>query len=168
MAAWEFQALQNIADKFGWHKFISMQNYYNLLYREEEREMIPYCKYAGVGLIPWSPLARGALSRSLGAEDTTRESTDRILRSLIRGQETETDAKIISAVQTVAQKRGVSMAMVALAWCLSKNVCPIVGLSSTERIDEAVNSLSFVKHGLAQEDITFLEQSYVPKEPLKV
>jgi aryl-alcohol dehydrogenase-like predicted oxidoreductase len=168
MAAWEFQALQNIADKYGWHRFISMQNYYNLLYREEEREMIPYCNYAGVGLIPWSPLARGALSRPLSVENTARESSDKVLRSLVRDQQTESDAKIIDAVQTVAQKRGVSMAMVAIAWSLSKNVCPIVGLNSTERIDEALNSVYFAKNGLTEEEINFLELSYVPKESLKV
>ena len=81
MAAWEFQELQNIADRRGWHKFISMQNYYNLIYREEENEMIPYCNHIGVGLIPWSPVARGALTRPWhDREDSLREKTDRYLQ----------------------------------------------------------------------------------------
>lgn len=87
MAAWEFQMLQNVAEKNGWHKFISMQNYYNLLYREEENEMIPYCNYTGVGLLPWSPIARGALARPYQGRDTLRENTDQYLKNHIRSSE---------------------------------------------------------------------------------
>ena len=83
MAAWEFQQMQNIADKHGWHKFISMQNYYNLVYREEENEMIPYCNHTGVGLIPWSPIALGALARPLKQRGTIREDSDAYLQSQI-------------------------------------------------------------------------------------
>ena len=85
MAAWEFQMLQNIAEKNGWHKFISMQNYYNLIYREEENEMIPYCKYTGVGLIPWSPIARGVLARPYDSRESEREKSDNYLKSTVRG-----------------------------------------------------------------------------------
>jgi len=166
MAAWEFHTLQDIADKHGWHKFISMQNYYNLLYREEEREMIPYCRDTGVGLIPWSPIARGALSRPFDDRTTTREKTDRMLNAMIRGKETEIDKRVISRVEEIAKKKGVSMATIATAWCLSKDkVNPIIGLSSKERIDQAVESVNFASSGkLTEEDIAYLEEGYSPKQ----
>lgn len=166
MAAWEFQMLQNIAEKHGWHKFISMQNYYNLLYREEEREMIPYCRDVGVGLIPWSPIARGALSRPFSSRTTTRENTDRMLSSMIRGRETKIDEQIITRVEEIAKKHGVSMTVIATAWCLSKDkVNPIIGLSSKDRIDQAVESVHFASSGkLSKEDIAYLEEGYAPKE----
>jgi len=164
MAAWEFQALQNVADKHGWHKFISMQNYYNLLYREEEREMIPYCHDVGVGIIPWSPIARGALSRPFGSRDTVREKSDRMLKNMIRGRENEIDKSIIDRVEELAKKKRVSMTTIATAWCLTKNVNPIIGLSSKERIDQAVASVKFASSGaLAKEDIEFLEAGYAAK-----
>ncbi|CAK7212885.1 CSG1/SUR1-like protein [Sporothrix curviconia] len=158
MAAWEFQALQNVADKHGWHKFISMQNFYNL------REMIPYCRDAGVGLIPWSPMARGALARPYGSRETVREGSDRMLKNL-RSRESATDKKIIDRVEQLAQKKGVSMATIATAWCLTKkDVNPILGLSSKERIDQAVASVQFAAGGgLTEEDVAFLEAEYVPK-----
>ncbi|KAH6680451.1 aldo-keto reductase-like protein [Halenospora varia] len=166
MAAWEFHTLQNIAEKHGWHKFVSMQNYYNLLYREEEREMIPYCRDVGVGLIPWSPIARGALSRPFNDRSTKREKSDRMLNAMIRGKETEIDKTIITRVEEIAKKHGVSMATIATAWCLSKNsVNPIIGLSSKERIDQAVASVHFASSGkLSKEDIEYLEEGYAPKE----
>lgn len=160
MAAWEFQALQNIADKHGWHRFVSMQNYYNLLYREEEREMIPYCNDAGVGVIPWSPIARGALARPWAARATAREASDRYLQTQIRARETEVDKTIVGRLEEVAAKHGVSMTCVATAWCLGKGVNPIIGLSSKERIDEAVRNSRFV---LPQEDARYLEEPYLPK-----
>jgi len=163
MAAWEFQSLQNIADKHGWHKFISMQNYHNLIYREEEREMIPYCRDAGVSLIPWSPLARGILARPYN-EHTLRESSD-IGIDRIRGTEVESDKKIIDRVEELAKKYNVAMATIATAWSLShESVYPIVGLSSKTRIDQALESIKFFKEGkLTQEDIKYLEEPYVPK-----
>jgi len=169
MAAWEFQTLQNIADKHGWHKFISMQNFYNLIYREEEREMIPYCLDSGVGLIPWSPIARGVLSRPFDSRTTTREKSDRMLH-LIRNQETEIDKSIIDRVEELAKKKGVSMTTIATAWCLTKkNVNPIIGLSSKERIDQAVASVKFASNGgLTQEDVAFLEAAYAPKPVARV
>ncbi|KAH8817058.1 aldo-keto reductase-like protein [Xylogone sp. PMI_703] len=164
MAAWQFQALQNVAEKHGWHKFISMQNYYNLLYREEEREMIPYCHDAGIGLIPWSPIARGALARPFNSRDTLREQTDKVLQSLVRSREADIDEKIINRVEELAKKKGVSMTTIATAWCLAKNTYPIIGLSTTERIDQAVASVKFASNGgLTQEDIAFLEEEYAPK-----
>jgi aryl-alcohol dehydrogenase-like predicted oxidoreductase len=135
MAAWEFQALQNIADRRGWHKFISMQNYYNLIYREEENEMIPYCNDTGVGLIPWSPVARGALTRPWGQRDTHREKTDNYLKSLIRNRESQVDKEIVDRLEEVSKKMGKSMAQIAMAWCMSKkDVMPIVGLGRIDRM----------------------------------
>lgn len=161
MAAWEFQSLQNIAEANGWHKFISMQNYYNLIYREEEREMIPYCADTGVGCIPWSPIARGALARPYADRSTTRESTDRFLNSIVRNRHNEVDKTIIDRVEEVARKRDVSMATVATAWVLSKHlVNPIIGLSSKERIDETVKAIKFQ---LSEDEIKYLEEPYLPK-----
>lgn len=162
MAAWEFQSLQNIAASHNWHRFISMQNYYNLLYREEEREMIPYCRDTGVGLIPWSPIARGALARPYNDRSTLREKSDNFLHSLIRSREGEVDKEIVGRVEEVAKKRGVSMAAVATAWCLGKDgVNPIIGLSSKERIDQTVENIRFK---LEEEDVRYLEEPYLPKQ----
>ncbi|EXJ70847.1 alcohol dehydrogenase [Cladophialophora psammophila CBS 110553] len=162
MAAWEFQELQNVADKHGWHKFISMQNYYNLLYREEENEMIPYCNHTGVGLVPWSPVARGALTRPWGNRDTLREKTDHYLKSRIREQEDQVDEEIVGRVEKVAKKMGKSMAQIAIAWSLSKkDVCPIVGLNKKERMDEAIEAC---KIKLSEDDIQYLEEPYMPKK----
>ncbi|KAK5048094.1 hypothetical protein LTR84_006284 [Exophiala bonariae] len=162
MAAWEFQELQNIADRHGWHKFISMQNYYNLIYREEENEMIPYCNHTGVGLIPWSPVARGALTRPFQSRDTLREKTDNYLKVLVRSRDDKVDEEIIGRVEEVSKKIGKSMAQVAIAWALSKkDVCPIVGLNKPERIDEAVEA---TKIKLDDEDIKYLEEPYQPKK----
>ncbi|KAI2794925.1 Versiconal hemiacetal acetate reductase [Penicillium oxalicum] len=161
MAAWEFQTLQNIAARHGWHQFISMQNYHNLIAREEEREMIPYCLDTGVGLIPWSPIARGVLARPWGSRSTVRENSDGALKALVRSRETEADKAIVDRVEELAGKKGVTMAQIALAWSLSHpNECPIVGLHSAERIDEAVASL---KVQLSPEEIKYLEEPYIPK-----
>ncbi|KKA21707.1 Aldo-keto reductase [Rasamsonia emersonii CBS 393.64] len=156
MAAWEFQTLQNIAARNGWHQFISMQNYHNLLAREEEREMIPYCQDTGVGLIPWSPLARGALARPWNSRNTTRENTDRALNVLVRSRESEADKAIIDRVEELAKKKGVSMAQIATAWSLSHpGINPIIGMNSKERIDEAVAA---IKIKLTDEEIKYLEE----------
>jgi versiconal hemiacetal acetate reductase len=161
MAAWEFQELQNVADKHGWHKFISMQDYYNLLYREEENEMIPYCKHTGVGLIPWSPIARGALSRPWNNRDSIREKTDGGVQRVVRAGASDADEEIVKRVEEVAKKLDHSMTQVAIAWGLAKGVCPIVGLSKKERVDEAVQA---VKIKLSDEDVKYLEAPYVPKK----
>ncbi|KAF2652651.1 Aldo/keto reductase [Lophiostoma macrostomum CBS 122681] len=160
MAAWEFQTLQNIADRNGWHKFISMQNYYNLIYREEEREMIPYCQDTGVGLIPWSPIARGALTRPWSDRSSKRANSDKFLENLVHNREDKVDQEIISRVEEVAKKNNVSMACIATAWCIKKGVMPIIGLGSKERIDEAVVNSNFK---LSDEDATYLEEKYAPK-----
>ncbi|KAH0286653.1 Aldo/keto reductase, partial [Aureobasidium sp. EXF-3399] len=160
MAAWEFQQLQNIAETNNYHKFISMQNYHNLLYREEEREMIPYCKATGVGLIPWSPMARGILARPWSSRTSTRESSDNTLKALIRNKETSADEKIVKKVEEMAERKGISMAGVAVGWSVAKGDIPILGLSSKERIDEACANC---RVELSQREIAELEELYVPK-----
>lgn len=161
MAAWEFQSLQNIAAQNGWHQFISMQNFHNLISREEEREMIPYCQDTGVGLIPWSPLARGVLARPWGSRSSVRESTDMSLKSIIRDRESNADKTIVDRVEEVAKKKGITMAQVATAWCLSHpGESPILGLNTKERIDEAVLAIGVQ---LTEDEKQYLEEPYVPK-----
>lgn len=139
-----------------------MQPYHNLLYREEEPEMLPYCISAGVGVIPWSPLARGVLARPWDDRTSARESSDSYLKAMIRDRETEVDKGIVRRVEEVAKKKGVTMAQVAMAWVLqTKGVSgAIVGLGSRERIEEAVGALA-VK--LSEQDTKDLESEYVPK-----
>ncbi|KAH8651927.1 voltage-gated shaker-like K+ channel, subunit [Tricladium varicosporioides] len=161
MAAWELQKLQNVAEANKWHKFISMQNYYNILYREEEREMIPYCQDSGIGIIPWSPLARGVLARPWAERSSKREQTDKLLASLVRGRGSEVEQAVLDRVAEIAKRHGVSMATIALAWCLKKEAYPISGLNSKDRIDEAVSSVSFK---LSDKDANYIEELYVPKE----
>lgn len=157
---WEFQELQWIAKTNGWHEFISMQNYHNLLYREEEREMIPYCKANGIGLIPWSPIARGTLCRPWNERTTLRENSDATLKRLIRSKETQVDKAIVDRVEEVAKKNGVSMTCIATAWSIKKGDIPIIGLNTKERIEEAVvNS----EYELSDEDAKYLEEPYAPK-----
>lgn len=162
MAAWEFQALQNIAIRHGWHTFISMQNYHNLLAREEEREMVPYCQDAGIGLIPWSPIARGVLARPWEARGTSlRDSTDIAVSSLVRSREAESDRAIVDRVEELAARKNVSMAQIATAWSLShQGMNPILGLNTKERIDEAVASIALK---LTEEEIKYLEEPYQPR-----
>ncbi|KAE8371812.1 Aldo/keto reductase [Aspergillus bertholletiae] len=133
MAAWEFQALHNIAARNGWHQFISMQNYHNLLCREEEHEMIPYCNDAGIGIIPWSPLAVGGLTRPWASRSTARESSDFILQQLVCSRETEADKAIVDRVEELVKKKGISMAQVAIAWSLQHNgINPVLGLNTKD------------------------------------
>jgi aryl-alcohol dehydrogenase-like predicted oxidoreductase len=168
MAAWEFQSLQNIAKQNGWHQFISMQDYYSMLYRENERELIPYCQDTGVGLIPWSPLARGLLVRPYKSAPTERQKTD-VYGEFLIGRTTSADIEIIGRVEELAKKKGVTMASIALAWSLAKGVNPIVGLGSIERVHQTVESVALAKNGLlGKEDIEFLEEKYVAKPLLAV
>ena len=143
------------------HKFNSMQNFHNLIYREEEREMIPYCRASGVGIIPWSPVARGVLTRPWDDRITKREETDNFLKSIIRSRETEVDKAIVDRLEEVAKKKGVGMAQLAMAWSIKQpGVNPIVGLGSKERIDQAVEAL---KIELSDEEAKYLEEPYLPK-----
>lgn len=162
MAAWEFQMLNNIASQNGWHKFISMQNYHNLLYREEEREMHPYCAHAGIGLIPWSPLAQGVLARPWSSRTSTHRGQTSMFASLVYQ---DSDKVVVDRLEEVSKKVGKSMATVATAWSLNKGVNPILGLSSVQRIDEAVDAVHFK---LSEEDVKLLEEPYRAKAPVPV
>lgn len=147
--------MQFVAEKHGWTKFISMQNHYNLLYREEEREMNRFCDATGVGLIPWAPLCRGHLARPVEAFGTTTRSKP----ELEKGQ-SETDVKIIKRVQELAEKKGWKMSQVALAWINKRVSSPIIGFSSVERMDEALESRGKT---LTEEEEKYLEELYQPK-----
>jgi aryl-alcohol dehydrogenase-like predicted oxidoreductase len=163
----EFAQLQFIAEQNGWHKFISMQNYHNLLYREEEREMIPFCQdnvIGKVGIIPWSPIARGVLARPVSAaSENARDKTDKTFKALHLDALTDIDKEIITRVEKVAKDHGVSMAVVATAWSISKGFNPIVGLSSVGRVDDILNATTLK---LTEEEIKYLEEPYVPKVPI--
>lgn len=164
MTAWQFAKAQEIARSRNWTPFISMQNHVNLLYREEEREMIPLCADQGVGIIPWSPLARGRLARSWD-ESTVRSETDGFGKMLYR-QNAEADREIIKEVGMIADERGVSRATVALAWHFAKNVtAPIVGATKDGHIPAAVAAMTL---SLDDDEIDRLEAPYRPKEPVGV
>ncbi|KAI0382974.1 aldo/keto reductase [Hypomontagnella monticulosa] len=156
-----FARLQFAAEKNGWTKFISMQNHYNLLYREEEREMNRFCNDTGVGLIPWAPLCRGHLARPPADFGTTERS--RIEKSSSPGSHgtVEPDLTIISRVQEIANKRGWKMSHVALAWINKRVASPIIGFSSVARIDEALEARGKT---LTEEEEKYLEELYEPKQ----
>ena len=159
MFAWQFAKAQEVARAGGWTRFASMQNYLNLLYREEEREMIPLCASQGVGLIPWSPQARGRLARPTGVQ-TKRSENDPYGAALYAATE-DGDRKVIEAVEAVAEERGVGMAQVALAWVLAKPEvsAPIVGATKVKHLDDAIAAIDFV---LTDREIANLEAFYIP------
>jgi aryl-alcohol dehydrogenase-like predicted oxidoreductase len=159
MFAWQFSKAQHVARLNGWTPFASMQNHYNLLYREEEREMMPLCVAEGVGVVPWSPLARGRLTRAWN-ETTNRMETDEFGKTLYIATE-DADRKIVERVGELAAKRGVPRAQVALAWMTQKPfvTAPIVGASKPHHLDDAVAALSL---NLTPEEISLLEEAYVP------
>jgi aryl-alcohol dehydrogenase-like predicted oxidoreductase len=159
MYAWQFSKAQYVARQNGWTPFASMQNHYNLLYREEEREMMPLCAAEGVGVLPWSPLARGRLTRAWG-ETTGRMENDEFGKTLYTAAQ-DSDRKIIERVGEVAAKRGVPRAQVALAWVAQKPfmTAPIVGASKPHHLDDAVAALSLE---LTSEEVLSLEEPYVP------
>ena len=164
MWAWQFAKAQEVARANGWTRFISMQNHVNLLYREEEREMLPLCADQSVGIIPWSPLARGKLARSWD-ETTVRSETDGFGKTLYRQQE-EADRAIVEAVGAIAEERGVSRATVALAWHFAKSVsAPIVGATKEGHITAAVAAMDL---GLTEDEVARLEAPYLPKSPVGV
>ncbi|WP_324826717.1 aldo/keto reductase [Qipengyuania zhejiangensis] len=164
MAAWQFAKAQEVARTRGWTPFISMQNHVNLLYREEEREMIPLCNDQGVGIIPWSPLARGKLARAWD-ESTVRSETDGFGKLLYRQNE-DADRQVIDAVGTIAGSRGVSRATVALGWHFAKGItAPIIGATKEGHIAAAVAAMDL---DLAQDEVASLEAPYLPKNPVGV
>ena len=159
MYAWQFAKALYTADLNGWTRFVSMQNYYNLLYREEEREMLRLCQAEGIGVIPWSPLARGRLTRDWD-ETSARSETDEFGKSLY-AKTAEADRRVVERVAEIAARRGVPRAQVALAWLLHKPVvtAPIVGASKPQHLEDAVAAMSLT---LSPEEIAALEEPYVP------
>lgn len=163
MRAVEFAELQFIAEQNGWFKFISMQNFYNLIYREEEREMIPFCQESSlgkVGCIPWSPIARGVLARPYGAAGNRGGENDPYIKIFGLGDENSPDKQIIDRTEEIAKKHGVAMATVATAWVISKGHSPIVGINKVERVADCLKALELK---LSAEEIEYLEAPYSPK-----
>ncbi len=165
MMAWQFEKALQLADRHGWTRFASMQNHYNLVYREEEREMMPLCIEEGIGVIPWSPLARGFLAgnRRRGEQSaTTREKTDAYAHKMYYD---ESDYAVADCTAEIAGEKGVSPAQVALAWISSRPgvTAPIIGASKMEHLEQAVQALAVT---LSEEERRLLEAPYVPHRPL--
>ncbi len=157
MWAWQFAKAQHVAEQHGWTKFVTMQNHYNLVYREEEREMLPLCIDQGVGVIPWSPLARGLLTRDVSS-NTSRSETDEFGKTLYGTANTE----IIERVAEIAAQRGVSRAQIALAWVAHHPAvtAPIVGATKQHHLDDAIASIDIV---LTHDEVRALEAPYTPQ-----
>jgi aryl-alcohol dehydrogenase (NADP+) len=160
MPAWQFAKMLFTAEARGWTRFVTMQNHYNLLYREEEREMIPLCLDQGIGVIPWSPLARGLLAGKRRTK-TIRAGTDSYGHQLYGEQVSEEDERIIDALETIANEEGSPPAQMALAWLLQKPavIAPIVGVSKPGQLDDALAAL---ETSLSTELIRRMEEPYVP------
>jgi aryl-alcohol dehydrogenase (NADP+) len=161
MYAWQFAQMLATADAHGWTRFVAMQNHYNLIYREEEREMLPLCRAEGIGVIPWSPLARGFLAgnrRQADRGETTRAKTDDFAAEMYY---TDADFMIAGRAADLAARRGLKPAQIALAWLLSKPgvTAPIIGASKMPQLDEAIAALEV---HLEPDEIAFLEEAYVP------
>lgn len=162
MATWQFAKMQYTADLGGWTRFISMQDQYNLIQREEEREMYPFVLDQGVGVLPWSPLARGKLTRPWG-ETTNRTESDQVSQALYQ-QAQDSDRQIVDAVGRIAEERGVPRAQIALAWVRQQPAvtAPIVGATKPQHLDDAVASLDIE---LTADERAQLESPYTPREP---
>jgi 1-deoxyxylulose-5-phosphate synthase len=158
MYAWQFAKALHTSERHGWTRFVSMQNHYNLIYREEEREMLPLCADQGIGVIPWSPLARGRLARDWDAS-TARSETDEFRRKLYL----ESDRDIVAQVAEIASARGVPRARVALAWLLGKPpvTAPIIGVTKPEHISDAVAALDIA---LDADEVAQVEKPYAPHQ----
>jgi aryl-alcohol dehydrogenase-like predicted oxidoreductase len=159
MHAWQFARALGIAERHGWTRFVSMQNLVNLLYREEEREMLPLCAAEGIGVIPWSPQARGKLTRDWNYTSIRTETDEAFGRFFAKTE--DADRKVVDRVAEIAKARGVPRAQVALAWLLAKPVitAPIVGATKLQQLDDALASVN-VK--LSPDEITSLEELYIP------
>ncbi|WP_211746232.1 aldo/keto reductase [Paenibacillus sp. Marseille-Q4541] len=159
MYAWQFLKALHVAEKNGWTRFVTMQNHLNLMYREEEREMIPLCKEEKIGVIPYSPLGKGRLARDW-EETTHRSETDQVQKSQY-DPTANADRIVVERVAEIANKRGVPRAQVALAWVLQKEpvAAPIIGATKTSHLEDAVAALSIT---LTPEEIAFMEEPYVP------
>ncbi|WP_297022854.1 aldo/keto reductase [uncultured Dialister sp.] len=159
MYGYQFYNMQLIARDHGWARFETMENHYNLLYREDERELIPICKQMGVSLMPYSPLAAGHLARPTWKSDSLRGRTDRVAMGKYDNYEAN-DMEIINRVEKVADNHGVSMAQVAIAWQWAKGVtAPIIGGTKTRNFDDALKALDL---HLTKEEIDYMEEPYVP------
>ncbi len=161
MAAWQFQKALNLQERNGWHRFVSMQNHYNLVYREEEREMNPLCIDEGVGLIPWSPLARGFLAGNRNAQksgDTARAKSDDFAKNMYFA---ETDFEVLGEVEKLAKARGVTPSQIACAWILQAPgvTAPIIGATKLKHLKEAIDAVDIK---LSAEEVAALEKSYRP------
>ncbi len=167
MFAWQFAKMLHLADRHGWTRFVSMQNHYNLVYREEEREMMPLCVEEGIGVIPWSPLARGFLAGNRRKEDrgeTARAKSDDFAQELYFA---DSDFGVADRVVELAKRRGVKPTQIALAWLLAQPgvTSPILGASKPAHLDDAAHAMSIA---LAPDELTFLEEPYVPHAVLGI
>lgn len=162
MYAWQFQKALMTSERHGWTRFVSMQNHYNLVYREEEREMLPLCRDAGIGVLPWSPLARGFLARPRDQADTTRAGSDAFAQGLYYSED---DYRVVDAVAGLAKERGVSQAQVALGWLLHQAgvTAPIIGATQMEQLEQAVQALTL---DLSEKECRTLEAPYRPHRVL--
>jgi aryl-alcohol dehydrogenase-like predicted oxidoreductase len=160
MWARQFQKALHVAETHGWTRFVSMQNHHNLIYREEEREMMPLCREEKIGVIPYSPLASGRLTRDFSAEKTVRSETDQIAKMKYDAT-ANTDQQVVERVAELAQRYGVPRAHIALAWLLQKKpvTAPIIGATKIEHLEVATGALSLK---LTPDEITYLEEPYVP------
>ncbi len=160
MFSWQFAKMLLVAEAHGWTRFVTMQNHYNLIYREEEREMIPLCLEEGIGVIPWSPLGRGLLAGKR-REQTVRARTDTYGKTLYGERINEADGRVIESLETLATARGTSPAQLALAWLMGKPgvTAPIIGASKPQHIDDAVRARSVE---LAADEVKRLEEAYIP------
>lgn len=159
MAAWEFQKMNAIAERKGWAKFVSMQNLYNLLYREEEREMNPYSVDAGIAGIPWSPLAMGEL---IGKNRNTTRSGTRFQMSMFPTTQQESNDIIVGRVEEIAKKHNATNGQIAMAWLYTKKyvTSPIVGISKIEQLHDLMGSFDIQ---LTEEEVKYLEEPYTPR-----
>ena len=160
MFAWQFQKALHVAERQGWTRFVSMQNHLNLIYREEEREMLPLCRAEKIGVIPYSPLASGRLTRAGASERTMRSETDQIAKSKYDAT-AETDQRVVDQVAEIAAKHGVPRGQIALAWLLQKEpvTAPILGATRISHLEDSLGALSI---RLTQEELTQLEEPYLP------
>lgn len=160
MWAWQFQKALHVAEMHGWTRFVSMQNHLNLIYREEEREMLPLCRAEGIGVIPYSPLAAGRLTRDVSAESTLRSETDEIAKKKYDAT-VETDQRVVKRVAEIAERHGAPRVHIALAWLLQKSpvTAPIIGATKISHLEDAVGALSIQ---LSLEEVAYLEEPYVP------
>ena len=165
LSAWQFQKLNAIAERNSWAKFVSMQNLYNLIYREEEREMNPYCVDAGIGGIPWSPLAMGQLAGK--NRDTTRSKTAFQLTTMMPSTEQESNEVIFDRVEEIAKKYNRTQAQIAMAWLHAQPyvTSPIVGVSKPEQLEDLVASMDLV---LTEDEIKYLSEPYTARPVVNV